>query len=431
LGTQPTGQLTGQGSLSDRLRVLRSLWPARGKPPLSELELLRQGLVPRPKTFVERTFPPRQFLVRGPSQTAVLHLSPRVQITAASLTAVSVIAFIVTATFAAWNPHAADYFAQQMESWRHTAQLEHARATSDRDRLREFAPELAKSLAERDRAAAAALVADKTLAETRTDVERLEAERKRMAFERDRALAERDAALAANREMLRQLDADTRSTIAQVERIIAATGLETGRAATKPKTTTELRAGPRGGPFVTWQAYDRIHEAAFGTPEGTRIDGVASDADRLAALSGFLASLPLSSPLPNVEVSSGYGFRLDPFSRMAAMHEGVDLRGGYNIAVLATAPGKIIHAGWKSEYGLTVEVDHGFGLVTRYAHLAQVSVKEGDIVVLGQTIGTLGATGRTTGAHLHYEVRLDGRPRNPLNFLKLDRNLAKETNHVR
>lgn len=421
---------TGHGSLSDGLRALRGLLPARAKAPLTELELLRQGLAPKRKSFIERTFPPRQFLVRGPSHTAVLHLSPRLQIGATAFAAISVVGFLVTALVAAWNHHAAGYFAQQMEAWRQTAHQEHERAAGDRDRLRQFAPELARSLAERDRANAAALASDRSLAETRTDVDRLVAERNRTQLERDRALAERDAALAANREMLRQLDTDTRNTIAQVERILAATGLELNRAASKPKTS-ELKTGPRGGPFVNWQAYDTIHEAAFGTPDGKRIDGMASDAERLAALSGFLAAVPLASPLPNVEVSSGFGFRLDPFSRMAAMHEGVDLRGGYNSTVRATAAGKVVHAGWKAEYGLTVEVDHGFGLLTRYAHLAQISVKEGDMVRLHQAVGLLGATGRATGAHLHYEVRVDGRARNPLGFLRVDRNTAKEINNVR
>ena len=77
-----------------------------------------------------------------------------------------------------------------------------------------------------------------------------------------------------------------------------------------------------------------------------------------------------------------------------------------------------------------VELDHGFGLSTRYGHLSQIAVKQGDVVKLHQPVGLVGATGRATGTHLHYEIRVDGKPRNPVNFLKPDRNLAKAASHV-
>ena len=119
------------------------------------------------------------------------------------------------------------------------------------------------------------------------------------------------------------------------------------------------------------------------------------------------------------------------FSRFAAMHEGLDMRAAGNTEVRATADGVVRHAGWKAEYGYTVEVDHGFGIMTRYAHLSHVAVREGEMVKLRQALGTIGATGRTTGQHLHYEVRVDGKARNPMSFLRVDRNLAREGSHVR
>jgi murein DD-endopeptidase MepM/ murein hydrolase activator NlpD len=398
---------------------------------MSELEILRQGTAPKRVNRLERLFPPRQFLVRGSSRTGVLTLSTRLQAGAAATASVLVVGVLAVAIGAAWTHRTADQLAHEKETWRRTAALESARAAADRDRFARLAPELARSLADRDRAAEAADAAGQSLAEKRHDLERLASERAHVALERDRAVAERDAALAANRELLRQLDVETRHTIAEVERIIAATGLDLARAtravAAPGTAEPQSRPAPRGGPFIRW----REEFASLGAPEMRRLDGVAFGLDRLRDLGDFLARLPLASPLPAIDVTSGYGFRLDPFSRFAAMHEGLDMRAASNTEVRATAAGLVQFAGWKAEYGYTVEIDHGFGIVTRYAHLSHIAVREGEPVKLRQALGTIGATGRTTGQHLHYEVRVDGRARNPMNFLRVDRNLAKEVSHVR
>jgi murein DD-endopeptidase MepM/ murein hydrolase activator NlpD len=129
-------------------------------------------------------------------------------------------------------------------------------------------------------------------------------------------------------------------------------------------------------------------------------------------------TLPLARPAGVGGQSSGFGVRFDPFTRRPAFHSGLDFTGGYRSAVGATAPGTVSFTGVRSGYGNTVEIDHGKGFKTRYAHLAGIAVRPGQRVALGQRIGAMGSTGRSTGVHLHYEVWVNGRAQNPSRFLK-------------
>jgi murein DD-endopeptidase MepM/ murein hydrolase activator NlpD len=117
-------------------------------------------------------------------------------------------------------------------------------------------------------------------------------------------------------------------------------------------------------------------------------------------------------------LTSSYGVRFDPFTTAPAFHAGQDFAGAYLSPVEATGPGVVSFAGARSGYGNTVEVDHGQGFKTRYAHLAAISVRPGQRVALGQKLGGMGSTGRSTGVHLHYEVWVNGRAQNPARFLK-------------
>ncbi|WP_345166723.1 M23 family metallopeptidase [Sphingomonas daechungensis] len=138
--------------------------------------------------------------------------------------------------------------------------------------------------------------------------------------------------------------------------------------------------------------------------------------DNLA--SGAIA-VPSDKPVKTAAFTSGYGVRSDPFRGAAAMHPGIDLAGPYGTAIYATADGTVLRAGWNNGgYGNLVEIDHGRGIATRYGHLSQVLVSAGDRITRGQLIARMGSTGRSTGSHLHYEVRIDGRPVNPIPFMK-------------
>ncbi len=132
-----------------------------------------------------------------------------------------------------------------------------------------------------------------------------------------------------------------------------------------------------------------------------------------------LVSVPVRRPLPGkLEVSSGFGVRRDPFLGRPAMHTGLDLRGEMGEPVHATAGGKVAIAGWDGGYGNMVEIDHGDGLSTRFGHLSKILVKVGQKIHVGQIVGLLGSTGRSTGPHLHYETRINGEAVDPQKFLR-------------
>src|SRR5690606_14973233 len=121
---------------------------------------------------------------------------------------------------------------------------------------------------------------------------------------------------------------------------------------------------------------------------------------------------------PGRAVTSGFGVRKDPLIGTAALHAGMDFRSRTGSPVLASGLGKVVRAGWNGGYGRMVEIDHGDGYVTRYAHMSRIDVAVGQTVEAGDKIGASGNSGRSTGPHLHYEVRKDGAPLNPLRFLK-------------
>lgn len=119
----------------------------------------------------------------------------------------------------------------------------------------------------------------------------------------------------------------------------------------------------------------------------------------------------------NGQLSEGYGVRTDPFSGEGAMHTGVDISAAYGAPVHATADGIVLHAGWNGGYGRCVIIDHGNNYQTWYAHLSRMDVIEGAEIRQGEVLGAVGSTGRSTGAHLHYEVRIGSTPVNPYRFL--------------
>lgn len=174
-----------------------------------------------------------------------------------------------------------------------------------------------------------------------------------------------------------------------------------------------------GGPLV--EAKDPSALAAIlDVDEGFagRIQTAAQDLNALRSLSAAARALPFQTPVAQPVKSSGYGVRFDPFTHRPAFHAGQDFSGGYLSAIYSTAPGVVSFTGVRSGYGNTVEIDHGRGFKTRYAHLQRILVAPGQRVGLGQRIGAMGSTGRSTGVHLHYEVWENGRVQNPTRFLR-------------
>ena len=141
---------------------------------------------------------------------------------------------------------------------------------------------------------------------------------------------------------------------------------------------------------------------------------------KLDQLQDGVIAIPSDKPVQAaVTMMSAFGVRSDPFNHHAAMHPGIDLSGAYGTAIYATADGTVLRAGWNSGgYGNLVEIDHGRGITTRYGHMSAILVSAGQHIARGEQIGRMGSTGRSTGNHLHYEVRIDGRAVNPIPFMK-------------
>ncbi len=149
---------------------------------------------------------------------------------------------------------------------------------------------------------------------------------------------------------------------------------------------------------------------------------------RMEALERGLATIPQVTPtsLAQTKISSGFGYRRDPFNGGGAMHGGLDFKGPYGAPIYSAAAGEVTFAGWRGGYGKTVEVTHGNGMLTRYAHMSRFHSREGQQVAAGDLIGAIGSTGRSTGPHLHFEVRINDRPVNPRPFLERAPNVLKE-----
>lgn len=140
-------------------------------------------------------------------------------------------------------------------------------------------------------------------------------------------------------------------------------------------------------------------------------------------------AIPSVQPVENLRFTSNFGIRSDPFRGTAAMHAGVDIPGPVGTPIYATADGIVSHAGWQGGYGNLVEVNHGKGIATRYGHLSKLLVADGARVTRGQLIALMGSTGRSTGPHLHYEVRMDGHAVNPVPFLTTGDYLMASQDH--
>lgn len=224
-------------------------------------------------------------------------------------------------------------------------------------------------------------------------------------------------------EMMSDIRITTGGKIKELESIIARTGVRSGplerEAAAKVKREEQQRekygrtqdADGRGGPFVP---------ARVGLLKEQETDLYFS-LKRMMVLHEVVSVMPLSRPIGAARMSSGYGTRIDPFNGRLASHTGQDFAGPRGSRILASADGVVKDTGWQSGYGNAVDISHGYGFTTKYGHLSQILVKDGQHVKKGQAIAIQGSTGRSTGPHLHYEVRYHNKPLNPKSFLNAKR----------
>ena len=221
------------------------------------------------------------------------------------------------------------------------------------------------------------------------------------------------AAPAAVSSEIARLAAATEARVRQIEerqKVLAAmiAGQKVDPAAiAKLGYVDALGKGAQGGPFDAATQSDPTFKSLF--TSWKKLDNLADGA----------IAIPSEKPVRTAEFTSGYGTRTDPFRGGAARHQGIDLAAPVGTPIYATAEGTVSEAGYNSGgYGNLIKLDHGRGIETRYGHLSRILVSPGQRIARGQMIGRMGSTGRSTGSHLHYEVRIDGRAVNPIPFMK-------------
>jgi len=207
----------------------------------------------------------------------------------------------------------------------------------------------------------------------------------------------------------------TNDNISNLERVITVAGLDVSAFVESPSDTET----GQGGPFI-----------AISNMPGEELKSRLSVLDgrlmHLESLQQTMQRMPFASPLTAYYITSKYGKRHDPINNRWSMHYGVDLGGTLKTPVYSTAPGKVTYAGRKGKYGRMIEIDHGDGIISRFAHLNKILVKKGQTVEFYEKIGLLGSSGRSTGPHLHYEVVVAKKPMDPMNFIKAGRYVFQE-----
>jgi len=342
-------------------------------------------------------FAPREVILRAEGRVAYLRLSGRTQKIAAGILAAAV----------AWGAFASASYVTHGDTL--TAK---DREIASRERAyRGLETDFEQLRGERARLAAEIASLNLSLSREIEHSDRLTRQRAaqvRRSSGLQRRLADLHEAHRGVIERFRDLAMDRAEAI---ESTITDTGLDADRLI----SSVARSSLGRGGPLIP------IRDAAVGLDRDAgladALAGLNEQWDRLSALQEVRRRLPLTAPLAEFWVSSPFGEREDPFTGERSLHSGVDLVAPLGSKIRATAPGRVVFAGRRQRYGQLVEIDHGHGIKTRYAHLGKVLAKTGQLVDRGQTIGTLGSSGRSTGPHLHYEVRYGRRSLNPVRFL--------------
>ena len=240
-------------------------------------------------------------------------------------------------------------------------------------------------------------------------------------LKRQAMLEQRASALAGALDKAEQEQAATLTDLeerigtraSRIHSVLVGLGFDSDRA--KPKESV-------GGPFVPFKP-SQSGDSAFAR-QLNRINVAFAQIDRYTHT---LVAVPVRKPIVGeMDMSSPFGIRRDPFLGRPAVHPGIDLRGQVGEPVRATATGRVSIAGRERGYGNMVEINHGNGLATRYGHLSVITVKIGQFVRIGEIVGKIGSTGRSTGPHLHYETRINGEPVDPQKFLRAGLRLGNE-----
>ena len=359
-------------------------------------------------------FPDREFFMRSQGQVRFIRVSAKVQMVGAA---------IVAALLLVWLLSMAGMAVSQYLSTRDRLALldREAKVATAESRVAEYRDDLqsvAQDLSSRqdalekmtevlpDDIKAADTVSDST-GEAAKTVDKVSA-----ALPEAAGLAKIEARQLALVERLTRF-ADHRSAVAAQR--IRALGLDPGAMVARLNDRSA-----QGGPLIE----------LFGPRKrgiDPRFERLGLSLARMDALERGLAGIPQHTPASLEYISSGFGYRADPFTGGAAFHAGLDFKGPIGAPIFAAATGRVSFVGVQQGYGNVVEVDHGNGLMTRYAHMSAFRARVGQPVQAGQIIGLIGNTGRSTGPHLHFEVRVNDRAVNPRPFLEAAAHVQQET----
>ena len=349
-------------------------------------------------TQIDRVFVPREVILRASGRVTYIRLSSRAQkLAAAALCLVTWWGSYATASNVLHRDTLAakDRAIAGQQSAYQDLESDLTRALADQARLEAQIAGLSLSLG-REIETGGELAQQREALQRRVDVQRQRLARLREAHE---GVIKRFSELAMTRAYA-------------VEAIIAVTGLD----AEKLLASIEKSSVGTGGPLIP------MDEAAAGLEPNAGLTvslaGLNDQWGRLFALQEVRRILPLTPPLGQFWISSAYGERKDPFTGEKSHHAGVDLVAPLGSGIRATAPGRVVFAGKRDGYGRTIEIDHGQGITTRFAHLSKVLVEDGQHVERGQKIGTLGNSGRSSGPHLHYEILSWDQTLNPIKFME-------------
>jgi murein DD-endopeptidase MepM/ murein hydrolase activator NlpD len=359
-------------------------------------------------------FPDREFFMRADGQVRFIKLSSKLQVRVAAGVVALAFAWLIALAVMGWGQYRAEAdlasFAKEKARVATASERLDAyggnldRVVVELEQRQDFLDEMARMLPED-------IVADGDSRSTVTDSSAEAAQTVKKVsnlIPQARGLAEVEARQIAFVEKLTRF-ADARA--GRAEAAMRKLNLD-------PGAMTRQTEQSMGGPFEAFSDADENIDSRF--------ERLGLSLARMAVLERALDGIPQVVPASVQNITSGFGYRRDPLNGRSAMHSGIDFKGAAGSPIFAAAVGRIAFAGWKSGYGKTVEIAHGNGMLTRYAHLSRIDVKPGQQIEAGATLGGLGSTGRSTGPHLHFEVRINDRAVNPRPFLEAAPDVLKE-----
>ncbi len=359
-------------------------------------------------------FPDREFFMRSHGEVRFIKLSSRLQLRVAGGVIALLVLWLLALAVMGWN------------TWRAESDLasfadEKARVATASERLQAYSGDIDRVVAD--------LEAQQKFLEQMTDMlpEDITAD------EPDATVTDSSAETAATIRKISAVFPEARGLAELEARQIALaeklTRFANARARRAEAAMRKLNLDPRLMTRETREAMGGPFEALTTRQAGAldpRFEKLGFSLARMAVLERALEGIPQVVPASVENITSGFGYRRDPFNGRGAMHAGLDFKGAIGAPIYAAAKGTVSFVGWQSGYGNTVEITHGNGMLTRYAHLARFDVRPGQPVEAGDRIAGMGSTGRSTGPHLHFEVRINDRAINPRPFLEVAPDVLKE-----